>query len=308
MKNKIIIILSTILTLIIISGSLYYCYKEGYIFNEKEETKEFEYMPITYEICDTNSCVYLLGSIHIGDSRITKFNKKLTDLYNKSKYLAVELDTTTVKMDVTEFVANPNETLNDILSQETQDKLKNFTSNRGLLTYEQLKYFKIGYIANYLSLLPAQELGLVSPGVDEYFINKAHQESKEIIELETYEEQLNLLLGYSNELYINEINDIIDNYQTEKDELKELYEDYLKGDKEAIVELLDEENEITTEEEREYQNDMIYNRNKKMTTKVEEFLKEDKEVFMIVGSAHVLGRDGIIDLLQNKEYKINMVK
>ena len=53
---------------------------------------------------------------------------------------------------------------------------------------------------------------------------------------------------------------------------------------------------------------MINERNQKMANKLEEFLNNDQEVFMIVGLAHVIGKDGIIELLENKNYKINLIK
>lgn len=53
---------------------------------------------------------------------------------------------------------------------------------------------------------------------------------------------------------------------------------------------------------------MYSDRNIKMANNIEQFLNENKEVFMIVGAAHVLGEGGIVDLLQNKNYKIELVK
>ena len=304
MKKKItIIILSTLIILII--TLIYLLFKEK-IFTQVEP-KEKTYMPITYEICDSNNCIYLLGSIHIGDKRITKFDKDLIELYNKSENLAVELDTKNIKMNLEDFIAKPNETLDILLPSDLKANLSKFLENKGLLAYEQLNYFKIGYVANYLSLLPSVELNLVNEGVDEYFLTLSHKENKKIIELETYEEQMSLLLGYSNELYINEIKDSIENYEEQKTILKNLYEEYLKADKSTLEELLNKEEIINSEEERAYQNRLIYERNYKMSDKLEEFLKEDKDIFMIVGLAHVLGDKGIIDLLQEKNYKINLI-
>lgn len=305
MKNKIIITLTIIITTLLLGTGVYIAYDQGYIF--PKEAKENTYMPLTYEICDNDSCIYLLGSIHVGDSRVNKFDKKLINLYDKSKYLAVELDTQKVNMDLDTFIASPNETPSDILNEDIQQKLTDFLSTRGLLTYEQLKYFKIGYLANYISLLPAMELNLTSSGVDEHFLYLAHNDNKEIIELETYEEQLSLLLDYSNEFYIDQITYTLDNYEEGKMELKNLYEEYLNANKTKLEKLINEEEEPRTEEEREYQNKMITERNQKMSSKVEEFLNNDKEVFMIVGLAHVIGEDGIIELLQDKNYKIKIV-
>ena len=44
-----------------------------------------------------------------------------------------------------------------------------------------------------------------------------------------------------------------------------------------------------------------------MASRVEEFLANNDKVFMVVGSAHVIGNNGIIEILSDK-YKISIVK
>ena len=309
MKNKIKKIISILLGILIITLSLFILYKKGYILKKETEESKFEYMPLTYEICDENSCVYLLGSIHIGDNRVSNFNQKLLDLYNKSNYLAVELDTKNVSIDVSEYTLTPPETLDSLLSEEEKNKITKFIEENGALPYEQLKYFKLGYLYNYFSMLPLFEHGLISSGVDEYFLSLAHKENKEIIEIETYEEQMSLLLDYSNDFYIAQINSLIDNYALGSKSLNLLYETYLTANKELLENMLNEDNNApATEEEKKYIDEMLYKRNNKMATKLKELLNNDKETFMIVGLAHVLGKNGIIDLINNDNYKINIIK
>lgn len=278
---------------------------------EPEPEKEFSYTPLLYKICDNDSCMHLLGSIHVGDDRVTKFNNIITDTYKKSDYLAVEVDTTDISVDENMFLLPSSKTIDDLVSDEVKQKLIDFSSKHLLFPYDSLKAFSLGYIQNYISLLPAIESSLLSGGVDEYFLKMAHEDGKEIISLETYESQLAFFTDYSDDFYIKQIVYAIDNYDEQKKMMKELYETYLTGDKEKIEKILDEEvedeSELTAEEER-YNQAMIYDRNEAMTEKVENFLSENKKVFMVVGEAHVLGEDGIIDLLEDKDYKISIVK
>lgn len=309
MKKKILIIIVTLIIILAAITTLFICYKKGYIFSSNEED-DFSYMPLTYEICDEDSCIYLLGSIHVGDSRVNKFDSKLIDLYNKSDSLTVELDTKTVTLNINDFMMNSLETIDDILTEEEQEKLTEFLKDKNALSYDLLKFFKIGYISNYLSLLPIMELELTGSGVDEYFITLAHNENKEIIELETYEDQLSLLLDYSDEFYISQINDVIENYDYSVESLRNLYESYLKANKNELENLINESNTQAelTEEERNYNEEILTKRNIKMSNKIEEFLKENKGTFMIVGLAHIIGENGIIDILESNNYKINLIK
>lgn len=312
MKRKKIIGIVVLVVLVLLT--LFICYKKGIIFSKDEKQdveQEFSYTPLIYKICDDDSCMHLMGSIHVGDNRVTKFNDIVLDTYNKSDYLAVEVDTMDATIDEGLFLLEDGYTLDDYISDDLKNKLIAFSEKHLLFPYEQLKVFSLGYISNYISLLPSIEHGLLSDGVDAYFLKLAHSENKEIISLESLESQLAFFTDYSDEFYASQIESILDSYDEEKGLIKELYEAYLSGNKEKIEEIISMEDESDidlTEEEKKYNTEMLYNRNINMTSKVEEFLKENKNVFMIVGTAHVLGEDGIIDLLENKDYKISIVK
>ena len=301
MKKKVLMITTIFFLLLFVI--CYVCFKKDLFQPENA------YMPLTYKVCDVDSCIVLLGSIHVGDERITQFRRSINEIYRKSQYLAVELDTKYMSMNYNDFLLDSGKTLDDIITKELKEKITQFLMDKGSsLSYDDLKKFKLGFLSNYISLLSSTELGFTSPGVDSHFLTLAHDDGKEIIELETYEEQMGLLFDYSDALYSKQINDSIDSYDENKKQLSLLYEAYLKADKEKIESLLEEEGEPSNEEEEQYLNAMLYDRNKRMAEKVEMFLRENKDVFMIVGEAHVLGNGGIIDLLKRKDYQIEIVK
>lgn len=307
MQNKRLeIVFATILGLILIFVGMYKINDKNIVNKDNED--EFTYTPLMYKICDDDSCIYLLGSIHIGDDRVNNFNDVIVNAYNESDYLAVELDITNINMDINEFMLESDKTLDDYISDELYNKLVNFSNEHSMFPYSTLKKFKLGYLSDYLTLLPYLEAGYSADGVDAYFINLASNDNKEIISLETYEEQLNLLLGYSDEFYINQIEYLIDNYELVKEEATNLYETYLKGDKEKLENIINNDIEqAETDEEIEYNKAIYDDRNIYMANKVEEFLANNEQVFMTVGCAHVIGENGIISLLSDK-YKISIVK
>jgi len=45
---------------------------------------------------------------------------------------------------------------------------------------------------------------------------------------------------------------------------------------------------------------LFYQRNLKMTDKIEGFLKKDKSHFVIIGAGHLIGKKGIIQLLKDR--------
>ena len=48
---------------------------------------------------------------------------------------------------------------------------------------------------------------------------------------------------------------------------------------------------------------LFIERNKAWVPKIEEFLKRDKNVVVIVGAGHLVGKQGVINLLQLKGYR-----
>lgn len=301
MKNKITITVITIILLIIL---IILIIKPNNKMSNKKE--EFTYTPLLYKICDDDSCIYLLGSIHLGDERINKFSNIIIDSYKESDSLAVEVDISDITLDINDFMLE-NGTIEDYISSELKNKLINFSDNHPLFVYDTLKYMKLGYVYDYISLIPYMENGYNNEGVDSYFINLAKTDNKKIVSLETDEDQLNLLLGYSDEFYIKQIEEIIDDYEEVKDLSIDLYNAYLESDEKKLQKIIDEDIKYETEEERQYIEDIHYNRNINMANNVEEFLKNNDNVFMTVGSAHVIGNNGIIDLLKDR-YKISIVK
>ena len=304
MKNKKIeIVFVTILGLLLIIISTLK-------INEKEKIKtekEFSYTPLMYQICDDDSCIYLLGSIHMGDDRVNKLSDVIIDAYNKSDYLAVELDVNDISLNIKDFMLEDG-IITDYISNELNEKLIEFSKNHPLFPYDTLKYLKLGYIYDYMSLVPYLEEGYKTEGVDSYFINLAYDDDKEIISLEKYEDQLNLLLNYSDDFYIKQLEELIDNYEEAKDLSIKLYDAYLSSNEQELKELINEDtNELVTEEEQQYIKEMLETRNTNMTNKIEEFLESNKKVFMTVGCAHVIGNNGIIELLSNN-YKITKIK
>lgn len=273
-------------------------------FNDNK--KEFSYMPVTYEICDDDSCIYLLGSMHLGDDRINKIDDKIINLYNKSDILAVEVDVDISDIDITSLMLNGS--IDEIISPELNEKLVNFSYDHALFNYDTLKYMKLGYMYDYLSLLPYMEAGYMSEGVDSHLISLAHDNNKKIVSLETIDAQLNLLLGYSDEFYIKQIETIIDNYEIAKSQSMYLYELYINGNYDALKNMIDLSSGLgIDEEENQFNKAMYQDRNLLMANKVIEFLDNNDNVFMAVGCAHVIGKDGIIELLNNK-YKITRIQ
>ncbi len=307
-KKKLLIGLFLVVIILAFGGVGYYFL--SYKADKKEKTSvEIVVDPALYQACDEDSCIYLLGTIHVGDSKLVGLTDKIWNAYNNSDAIAFELDITTISAEESEdLIYLPiGDDLSNHLSQEQMEKLQNFLAAR-LITIDVVRQFNLAGIASLLQQLAYLELGyLPNNGVDQQLLEKAHSDSKEIIELETYELQAALLYQFKEEYYLKQIDEILENYSMVKNSTKLLYQSYLSGNVLILRELFGS-SEGSDELEKEYNQKMLIDRNLNMAEKAETFLKENRNVMIAVGSAHVVGEKGLVDLLEERGYKVSLVK
>ena len=151
-------------------------------------------------------------------------------------------------------------------------------------------------------------------GLDNYLLTTAHADGKEIYEVESVDFQMNLLINFSDDIY-----DLMfrscegETKESQKQALEDLYTAWKSGDIETFLEE-DNEEELAgyTEEDKkiaeDYNNQMLYDRNKNMAKAAEDLMSQGKNVFYVVGAAHYAGEGGIIDLLEKDGYTAERVQ
>lgn len=308
-KIKTLIILVLLTVIGIASGLGYY-----FLVIDKEEDRRITPSnrivdPSLFQACDEDSCIYLLGTIHVGDDHLTGLTDKIWKAYNASDAIAFELDITKVSAEEgEELIYLPEgKELSDYLTEEQLKKLEEFCLKR-FISMDALKKFNLAGVYSLLSQFPYLELGYSADnGVDKQLLDKSHQDNKEIIELETYEMQASLLYEFKDEYYVQQIDDLLNHYAESKKSVELLYNSYLSGNIFVLRGLLSESDE-TDELSKEYNQKMLTDRNLAMADKAEVYLKENKKVMVAVGAAHVIGEKGLVDLLEDRGYKVSLVK
>jgi uncharacterized protein YbaP (TraB family) len=57
----------------------------------------------------------------------------------------------------------------------------------------------------------------------------------------------------------------------------------------------------------EFHEKLVFERNKNIASKIEGYLKTKEHYFVVVGAAHLVGKDGIIEILKKKGYLIEQL-
>ena len=279
---------------------------------EPEKPKEFSYIPIMYKVCDSDSCIHVLGSMHMGDEKITKYDKKVLDIYSESEAVAVELsDEEMNKMHIEDYIYKDGTTLDNHISPDLKKKLEDFSAKHDLYKYNVYKYYNVAINSTLIENVMYQEVGFTTQGADSYFTDLAAQDGKEIISIEKIEDQLKPLVEYSDEFYAKQMESSLDNYNAAITSTKLLYKIYLDGNDALMAKAISSSySSYETEEEKKYVEDLIIKRNDTMTNAAKDYLAQNKKVLLIVGAAHVVYEEnGIIpELSKDQNYTIERIK
>lgn len=307
MKRKSIFLIITIFTLIVFSA----CGKKEIVKEDNEIT------PLFYKISDkNNTTIYLLGSIHAADDTIYPLNDTIMNSFNDSDYLAVEVDTLSLQNNfdlslklAEKMMYNDSTTIKNHIGDELYNKMVNFLKEKKSYSSLYDNYKPVFFESLFENLIINDAMLKSESGIDMYFLSLASENNKKILEVESAEFQYNLLLNTPLELDKIMIEQYIDNYDLNVSQMKDLYELWKKGDKEQLENILiNSESQNVTEEEKKlmenYNQSLIIDRNYGMANVLENYFEKKQNVFCVVGLGHVIGDEGIINLLQKRGYDV----
>jgi uncharacterized protein YbaP (TraB family) len=254
---------------------------------------------------------YLFGSVHLAKPDFYPLPSRIEESFNEADALALEADPANEadpdlrkRMLLAALYAN-GDTLRQHLSKETYDLAAMEMKEIGL-PIEQFGRIKPWFLALTIEILELQRLGYNPEyGIDRYFAGKARGRKK-IVELESFDYQLRLLNGFTDreqELFLlYTIRDL----KTVGKELDLLIHAWRTGDAKAmesiVTQTVNESPELLPVFEK-----LFYRRNREMADKIAGFLKSKDTYFVVVGAAHLAGKQGIIELLKGKGYKVEQL-
>ena len=142
-------------------------------------------------------------------------------------------------------------------------------------------------------------------GIDAYFLGMSVESGAKIIELESLEQQLNLFLDIANgELLLKE-----SLYSLDEAELlmADIVRFWKQGDEIQMNKLLFEDALKQYPAFSAIYDRLFYVRNQQMTEKIDALLQAKQQnnvYFVVVGSGHLIGDQGIVNALKQKGYVV----
>lgn len=278
-----------------------------------ENDKAFFWQVTTGQPGSVRATVYLMGSIHFADQSFYPLRAEIEQAFDRSDYLAVELDVNALDHDVyNRFISQKGlypegKSIKDAVSDETWQQLRQRLRQLNV-SYEAVKNYKPGVLVLTMTAIQVMQMGLDPQlGIDIHFLVKAAQQpKKQVIELETLEQQLNLFIDIPDgDLLLKES---LYSMAESESMMTDMVSYWKKGDENAMGKLLFEDSLNDYPAFATIYDSLFYARNQKMVSKIEQMLKQDgaagKSYFVVVGSGHLIGKKGIVNALREKGYKI----
>jgi uncharacterized protein len=261
-----------------------------------------------WRVQSDKSNIYILGSVHFLKKENYPLNQTIEKAFDSTKKLVLEIDLKsedagTVQGVTLEKGINRDGTLQQNVSPETYSLAEKRAQELGI-DIGALSPLKPWVVALTMTALQLQKRGFdPNYGVDRYLAERAVKSGKAIVGLETVAFQIGL---------IDQLPEI-DQESMLRQGLKEM--DLLDRALDQIVRAWSTGDVLTLERlllngMREYPavyQTVIVDRNRRWLPRIEEMIEQGESVLIAVGAAHLVGKDGVIELLRARGYTVEQM-
>jgi len=263
---------------------------------------------LMWKASSPTTTVYLLGSIHAGTKDMYPLPPSIESAFATSKILAVEINIKNVnQMTLLPLIQqygmySGNDTLFEHVPKETADTLKAFGSKHGLvgIALPKMKPW-LAAVTVLQSALPEAGVHRML-GIDHQFLDEAKQ-PRRVEELESADFQLKLFASGTEQEQVELLRSTLKQADKAKESINKMQDAYLSGDTDVMLKMLKEEQTGP----QSLMKKLIDDRNVTMAEHVDGFLKSKESCFVVVGAGHIIGDKGLVKLLQDKGYKVELV-
>lgn len=257
----------------------------------------------------TTNRVYLLGSIHVLRAQDHPLPDVIELVYDDAERLIMELDMDDIDpAEALQFlmqngVLAGEATLEEQMGTEMYaraaasareidipiDMLQKSEPWLAAMTVQEILMMRVGFEAEY--------------GIEMYLLGKAKADGKPIEGLETVNQQLGFLDGLSNETQsLWFLQSIVEGRRMEM-----MVDDMVAAWRDGDVEFLEAELLHELSIYPELHQSILVDRNKNWIAPIMELLDDEDDYLVIVGAAHLVGEDGVPDLLSQQGVRIKQL-
>ena len=257
-----------------------------------------------WQIDGASNRLYLLGSVHLLREQDHPIPDAIYAAYDNADLLVMELDMDDIDPVATQTMINDlgmikgGESLSDLMGADLYAEAEQIADEMNIplamlsstepwlaaINIEQLMLMRIGFNPMY--------------GVESHLTSKATADSKEIIGLESIEQQLGFLDGMSLETQRTLLMQTL----SESAELEDIMDELITAWRNGDIDYLEKSMLVEMQEYPELYEALVVTRNKNWAERIGEMLRDDQDYLIIVGALHLIGGDGLPSLLLQRGY------
>jgi uncharacterized protein YbaP (TraB family) len=250
--------------------------------------------------------VYFVGSFHMLRASDYPLPAEFFTAYRDSRKIIFEVPPG--EMESPEYMGkflnaaiyNDGSTIKEHITSAAYAKADSFCRERNY-PLEQYGLFKPTFFVMTLTVLEMNKIGAdPKKGVDYFFQDKAVQDGKATGSLETVDQQISILTSVDASMGSDQILQAIDELGQIEAMLGEHLAAWRKGDEAKMEELYIKELQRYP---KLYQT-LIVDRNNKWLRNIEGYLNGSGNTMVVVGAAHLVGDNGLVNLLRKRGYKV----
>ena len=254
----------------------------------------------------TSTQVFLLGSLHVLKSNAYPLAAEIDRAYASSQRIVFETNLgammePAIQAKMIELGVYPEgQNLFQNISETTRKNLEKKLQELGI-PLDYFSRFKPWFLAVSLATLELQRLGF-NPlyGVDLHFYTKAKADEKELAYLETVEYQLNLLGKMNAQDQKSFLAQTLKDLDISAQLADDMMAAWQHGEADDLYEILFE----SFEDHPGIEDRLLTRRNQDWLPQIEKMLKTPKITMVIVGAGHLIGPEGLVELLKQKGYDV----
>jgi hypothetical protein len=254
----------------------------------------------------SNATVYLAGSFHMLRASDYPLPAEFFRAYNDSRKIIFEVPPGETESPeymerfLSLAIYNDGTTLKEHITTAAYAKAESFCKERNY-PLEQYQFFKPTFLVMTLTVSEMNKIGAdPQKGIDNFFKDKVVQDGKATGSLETVDQQISLLTSMDAGLGSDQILESIEELKQIEVMLGELLAVWRKGDEAKMEELYIKDLKLYP---KLYQT-LIVDRNNKWVRNIEVYLNGSGNTMVVVGAAHLVGADGLVNLLRKRGYKM----
>ena len=265
-----------------------------------------------WKIDNGGSPCYLLGSIHMMKKEHYPLSPVIENAFSQCDVLGLEINMTgagaaagALKLMKSGSYGSES-SLKDNVSASTLQLLEKKVKELGMDAASFTKY-KPWMAAMLIMQWEMGKLGF-NPlyGIDMHFMNQAKEKKMEIVELENFDLQIKLFAGLSKEDSEMFLRSTLLDAEKLETQMNTVVNAWMKGDTKTIEGFFTSNVKEYPELEKMYKK-MNDDRNVGMAEKVVTYLKTGKKYFIVVGAAHMVGKNGVVQMLKDKGYTVTQL-